>query len=109
MRHDGLRHAAKQQTRQAGMSVRAQDDEIGSPFGRLVNDHRAWIALPNGRINRQACPRQLLRGVSHDLSGALLLLLQNVLRHECSCDELGRRWKIRLDNRENARGGRRRP
>ncbi len=67
MGDDSLRHAAQQQARQAGVSVRAHDNDIGSPFCRLVDDHRSGIARSNGGINRKAGLRQSLGSAGGDL------------------------------------------
>jgi hypothetical protein len=51
MRRNILRDAAEQQAGQSGTSMRADDDEIGSPFSRLVDDDCSRISLPDSGLD----------------------------------------------------------
>ena len=51
---DSVRDAPQKQPLETRVAVRADDDKVGVPFLRLVNDTRARVAVKHRRFSREA-------------------------------------------------------
>ena len=76
MASDELRHAAKQEALDATPSMRADDDQIGTPLCSGIDDSLSDVAYLDGGIRLESCATELVRNSFHELTGWFLLIVQ---------------------------------
>jgi hypothetical protein len=76
MASDEFGHAAKQETPDASLSMRANDDQIGTPLGCEVDDSLSDVTYLDGSVHLESCAQQLLRNSLDQLMGWPFLIFQ---------------------------------
>jgi hypothetical protein len=77
MAGDELGDASQQEFAQAFFSVRAEDDQIRSPFSGYFEDSRAYLILHDTRIHLESRVAEGIRGARNDVPGLLQLILES--------------------------------
>src|ERR1019366_390332 len=76
MASDEFCHAAEQETLDACLPMRTNDDQIGMPLGCIIDDRLSNVTYLDGGVNLESCALQLLRNPLDQLTGWLLLIIQ---------------------------------
>ena len=76
MASDEFGHAAKQETPDASLSVRTNDDQIGTPLGCRIDDSLSDVTYLDGSFRLESRATQFLRNSLDQLMGWLLLIFQ---------------------------------
>src|SRR5271165_6615364 len=76
MASDEFRHATEQETLDASLPMRTNDDQIGTPFCCGIDDALSDVTYLDGGARLEPCSTQLFRNSLDQLMGWLLLLFQ---------------------------------
>ena len=76
MASDEFGHAAKQETLDASLSMRTNDDQIGTPLGCGIDDRLSNVTYLDGGVHLESCATQAVRYALNQLMGRLLLIFQ---------------------------------
>src|SRR5208337_1888479 len=76
MASDEFGHAAKQETPDASLSMRTNDDQIGTPLGCGIDDSLSDVTYLDGGVHLESCATQFLRNSLDQLTGWLFLVVQ---------------------------------
>jgi hypothetical protein len=76
MASDEFGHAAKQETLDASLSMRTNDDQIGTPLGCGIHDSLSDVTYLDGSVHLESCATQFLRNSLDQLTGWLFLIFQ---------------------------------
>src|SRR5208283_4731484 len=69
-------HAAKQETLDASLSMRGNDDQIGTPLGCEIDDSLSDVTYLDGGVHLESCAAQFLRNSLDQLTGGFFLIFQ---------------------------------
>src|SRR5208282_1905457 len=98
MASDEFGHAAKQETPDASLSVRTNDDQIGAPLGCRIDDPLSDVTYLDGSVHLESRAQQLLRNSPDQLTGRLFLLFQ---LGSITWRHLRGSWRNRLQHMQN--------
>src|ERR1039457_6474728 len=73
---DEFGHAAEQETLDACLPMRTNDDQIGMPLGCIIDDRLSNVTYLDGGVRLESCALQLLGNPLDQLTGWLLLIVQ---------------------------------
>jgi len=91
-------HAAKQETLDASLSMRANDDQIGTPLGCGIDDSLSDVTYLDGGVYLESCATQFLRNSLDQLTGWLFLIFQ---LGSITWRHLRGSWRNRLQHMQN--------
>lgn len=97
--HDRARDAPEQPALHACPAVRADHDQICSPFVGLVNDGGSRVALAHSRVRGYAGGVHGIGCASGEMFGICGLQPSYVLERGSREDEFRRGWGVRLNHR----------
>ena len=76
MASDEFCNATKQETLDGALSMRANDDQIGTPPGCGIDDRLPDVTYFDGGVHLESCTAQAVRNALDQLTGWLLLIFQ---------------------------------
>ena len=98
MASDEFGHAAKQETPDASLSMRTNDDQIGTPLGCGIDDSLSDVTYLDGGVHLESCAKQFLRNSLDQLTGWLFLIVQ---LGSVTGRHLRWSWRNRLQDMQN--------
>jgi len=76
MASDKFRHAPEQETLDATLPMRTNDDQIGMPVCRGIDDCLSDVTYLDGGVHLESCTTQFLGNSLDQLTGWLFLVFQ---------------------------------